>query len=269
MLLIGLLTAYLTGFLTLAFAQRSFMYHPDTGDEKSFLALAGQHKLLPWRDSAGQLIGWKRVGNVPAKNRMLILHGNGGSALARTYFMDGLAGGQSETWDFYCLEYPGYGSRLGSPTETSILAAGNDAMSDLLIQDARPLFITGESLGTGVACILASKYPDKVKGIFLVTPYTSTVDVAVGRFPIFPVRLVMQDKYEAEAALKNYSGPVAFLLAGQDYVVPTRFGQALHDSYSGPKKLWIQGSAGHNTLDFNPHAAWWKEVDNFLLKGAS
>jgi pimeloyl-ACP methyl ester carboxylesterase len=76
----------------------------------------------------------------------------------------------------------------------------------------------------------------------------------------------MQDRYEAAAALKEYSGPVAVLLAGQDYIVPTRFGQALFDGYTGPKRLWIQQGAGHNTLDYNPGAAWWTEVSNFLLQ---
>ena len=71
---------------------------------------------------------------------------------------------------------------------------------------------------------------------------------------------------EAAAALKEYSGPVAVLLAGEDYIVPTRFGQKLFDDYRGPKKLWVQQNAGHNSLDYNPKAAWWKEVSDFLMQ---
>jgi pimeloyl-ACP methyl ester carboxylesterase len=133
-----------------------------------------------------------------------------------------------------------------------------------LLQDSRPLFIAGESLGTGVACLLAAKHPDKVRGLFLATPYTSTTDVAQGRFPIFPVSLVMQDRYEAARALRKYRGPVAILLAGQDMIVPTHYGQKLFDGYGGPKRLWIQADAGHNTLDYDPQAKWWKEVSDFL-----
>jgi fermentation-respiration switch protein FrsA (DUF1100 family) len=56
------------------------------------------------------------------------------------------------------------------------------------------------------------------------------------------------------------------LLAGRDIIVPARFGQALFDGYNGPKKLWIHPNAGHNTLDYDPRAAWWKDVSDFLLR---
>ena len=258
---IVLLTIYGTSLLTLFFSQRSFMYHPNIGAEAGFLAKAKAHGVRPWRDESGKLIGWKRE-NMGAKKKMLILHGNGGDALSRTYLMDGFEkiGG----WDFYVLEFPGYGWREGAATESTIMAAANDALKELQRKDDRPIFAGGESLGTGVACLLAAKNPDAIQGLFLVTPYTSTSDVAEGRFPFFPVRLLMQDRYDATRALKEYSGPVAVVLAGNDYIVPTRFGQALFDGYDGPKKLWIQPSAGHNTLDYDASAGWWKEVAHFL-----
>lgn len=260
---------YCGTFIALATMQRSFMYHPDRYDEAGALRMAATHGVLPWRDASGKLIGWRRVGKQPARNRLLILHGNGGSALARTYFMDGLGKLDGGTlWEFYALEYPGYGWREGTPTESSIVGAVESALQELTRTDTRPLYIAGESLGTGVGCILASRHPDKIHGLFLATPYTSTTDVAVGRFPMFPVRAVMLDRYDAATALKQYSGPVAMLLAGNDYIIPTRFGQKLYDEYSGPKKLWIQPNAGHNTLDYDPHAGWWKEVSDFLLHPA-
>lgn len=252
---------YLAAFAMLASMQRTFMYHPERGDEQRFLAMAKSENVRPWRDGQNNLIGWKRtsqprktehrVPDVAAKNRLLILHGNGGHALSRTYFMDGFAaldGG--ETWEFYALEYPGYGWRGGQHTQTEIVADAEKALLQLMQTDSRPLYIAGESLGTGVACLLAAKHPDKVRGLFLASPYTSTVDVAQGRFPMFPVGLVLRDRYEAARALENYRGRVAVLLAGRDLVVPTHYGQQLFDDYCGTKKLWIQTEAGHNTLDY-------------------
>ena len=252
---------YGVSLLALFLKQRTFMYHPNVGGEKDFLALAPAHGVLPWRDEDGKLIGWKRE-SAGAKSKMLILHGNGGDALSRTYFMDGFA--KTGHWNFYALEYPGYGWREGALSETAILDSANHALKELQRQDARPIYATGESLGTGVACLLAGKNPDAIRGLFLVTPYTSTADVAAGRFPFYPVRFLMLDKYNATRALKEYSGPVAILLAGSDNIVPTRFGQALFDGYKGPKKLWIQPEAGHNSLDFKPQLSLWKEANHFL-----
>jgi pimeloyl-ACP methyl ester carboxylesterase len=266
--LYGALTIYFGVFLLLALMQRSLMYHPQRGAEAEYLARASQERVQPWRDDNGTLIGWKKT-PPHAQNRMLILHGNGGDALARTILMEGLGAlHNGNLWEFYCLEYPGYGWRHGNASQTTIVAAGDEALRELLKNDAPPLFLTGESLGTGVACLLAAKHPQQIRGLFLITPYTSTADVAAGRFPIYPVRLVMQDTYEAARALRAYSGPVAVLLAGHDHIVPTRFGRKLFDDYHGPKKLWMQPDADHNSLDFNPRAAWWHELSDFLLQSA-
>ncbi len=262
-----LLTIYCLAFLLLATSQRTFMYHPTRGTEQHYLEKAKSQNVQPWRDEQNNLIGWQRTSPSPASNRLLIFHGNGGDALMRTYFMDGFGALDSgKLWEFYAFEYPGYGWRGEHPNQKDIVAAADVALETLWKHDHRPIYLAGESLGTGVACLLAAKHPEQVKGLFLATPYTSTLDVAQGRFPMFPVRLAMQDRYEAANALKSYNGPAVVVLAGRDVIVPTHYGQALFDGYRGPKKLLIQPDAGHNTLDYNPRAVWWKDVSDFLLK---
>ena len=267
----------------LASMQRTFMYHPERGTEAQFLKMATTQNVEPWRDNNNEFIGWKRtdfqnsnqnsqhrVLDVPARNRLLIFHSNGGHALTRTYFMDGLGAlDNGKNWEFYALEYPGYAWRDGVHSEAEIVPEAERALLQLTKNDARPVFLAGESLGTGVACILAAKHPDKVRGLFLVTPFTSIVDVAQGRFPFFPVGLVLQDRYEAAHALENYRGRVAVLLAGRDTIVPTHYGQKLFKDYRGAKKLWIQAEAGHNTLNYNPQLKMWREVADFLTEHAA
>ena len=205
---------------------------------------------------------------------MLLLHGNGGDALSRTYLMDALGSqgeqGKRPDFDFYSLEYPGYGSRGGNANQSEIVAAAEAALSELLkpdkTRDNRPLYLVGESLGSGVACLLAAKNPGEVRALLLITPYTSTTDVAASEFPLFPVRLALQDTYEAQQALKSYSGRIAVLLAEKDEMIPTRFGQSLFDGYRGPKQLWVEPGAGHNSLDFNPRTPRWSEIKGFLLQ---
>lgn len=266
MILWSFLLSYAVVLLILFWVQRSLIYFPEKGTESDYLAQAARSNLASWRDRNGKLIGWKRA-NSRAKNRMVVFHGNGGTALMRTYFLDGLGALENgNLWEFYVLEYPGYAWRDGAPSQNSILAAAQSALDDLGRDDARPVFLCGESLGTGVASLLAAKNPNFVRGLFLVTPFTSAADVAAEQFPVFPVRWMLLDQFHSAKALKSYSGPVAVLLAGRDVNVPTRFGQQLFDGYQGPKKRWIQAEAGHNSLDYNPKAAWWKEVSDFLLK---
>ena len=57
------------------------------------------------------------------------------------------------TWGIpnYTPEYPGYGARPGPTSEQAIKSAAERALKQLLAQDSRPLYLLGESLGSGVA----------------------------------------------------------------------------------------------------------------------
>jgi len=77
----------------------------------------------------------------------------------------------------------------------------------------------------------------------------------------------MLDRYESVKHLENYRGPVAVLIAGRDEVIPARHGHALYDAYAGPKRRWVQEDRSHNNVNFEPGAAWWGEVMDFLVSG--
>ncbi len=259
---------YLGMVMYLAGCQRSFIYYPNRASESDLLATAPYHRVEPWRDAEARIIGWFRKDERVASgaHRVIVFHGNAGHAQHRTYFADGFQAHPDAFWDVYIFEYPGYGARPGSPSEKSIKREAESAARLLLDASDAPLFLAGESLGSGVACHLAGVLGDRVSGLFLVTPFTSLVDVARYHYPVFPVRWLMRDRYDNVTPLSNYRGRVAVLLAGRDEVVPTRFGQALYDVYDGPKQLWVQEDRTHNTLDLLPTAPWWGEVTGFLTK---
>ncbi len=189
------------------------------------------------------------------------MHGNAGHSLHRQYF----ARGFEPYFSVYLLEYPGYGSRPGRPGEDAFVEAARQAVQQLVEEDpALPVFLLGESIGTGVATRLATMFPDLIPGVLLVTPFTNLVDVGRLSFPRVLVRAVLRDRFDNEAALEGYTGRVGFLLAGQDEVVSTELGQRLYDGFTGEKRMWIQEGAGHNTLDFSPTSPWWQEAAAFL-----
>jgi hypothetical protein len=85
---------------------------------------------------------------------------------------------------------------------------------------------------------------------------------------LLPVRLMILDRWDNVTALHDYHGPLAMLIAGEDEVVTAAQGQILFDSYGGPKRLWIEPEATHNTVNFSPYAPWWSEVSDYLLKSS-
>ena len=245
--------------IVLAGCQRSMMYLPSRSSEASALQLGERSGLAPWRNQAGELIGWHATHQPVTRNALLIFHGNAGSAAHRSYLVYGFQPALAS----YVLEYPGYGSRSGAPSETAFYAAAEEAFAQLQTHYEH-IYLAGESMGSGVATYLAGQYPDQVAGLVLITAFDSLAEVARHHYPIFPVRLLMRDRFDSAEHLKTYNGPIAIMLAEEDEVVPFRFGKRLYDGYAGPKKLWVQSGRSHNTLDYNSDHAWWSEVLDFL-----
>jgi pimeloyl-ACP methyl ester carboxylesterase len=244
--------------------QRQLIYFPETAAEGALLDAAEHSGLQAWRDRDGQLIGWQARTPGESRHRLVVFHGNAGHALYRQYFAAGflsLAAG----WQVYLFEYPGYGARPGSPSESGIKAAASSAIEALLAEDARPVYLAGESLGSGVATYLASTFGTQIAGLLLVTPFTSLADVAGHHYGGLPAKALLRERYDSTAALDQYRGPVAFLVAGHDEIVPAALGRQLYEGYRGPRLLREQPGAGHNSLDFNPGASWWREVADFWL----
>jgi pimeloyl-ACP methyl ester carboxylesterase len=264
MRVLTILAAVYFGLMLLVFlAQRSMLYHPAKAPLETLTKLAQNFGFQPWQNSAGDFIGWKQLvqTNGP-RNRVLIVHGNAGSAIDRVDYAEGVK--RVMPCDVYILEYPGYGARPGAPSEKSLLAAADEAMA--LIEKDGPIYLIGESLGTGVASYLAGTHPKSVAALLLMAPYHNLTEVAQNHMPIFPVRWLLQDKFPSAQYLRAYHGPVAVVLAGQDEVIPKRFGRHLYDDYNGPKKLWEIDGAYHNDLP-EQSPEWWQELVAFWKAG--
>ena len=254
-----------TGLLLLvAGCQSSLLYFPKRGEEEAMIGEARLQKIHPWRDANGRLIGWHGP-NPRAANRLVVFHGNAGRALDRSYYIDAFeALGAGADWEVWILEYPGYGSRSGSPGKTAFIEAGRQAVQQLLAADSRPLHLLGESIGSGTACALAGEMPDRIAGLALIVPLARLQEVAQQKFRWLPVGLLLRDKFDNIAALASYRGRVAIVVAGSDEVVGAAQGRKLHDSYTGPKLLIVLTGAGHNSFDIHETAPWFGKVSAFL-----
>ena len=165
--------------------QRRLIYYPARIDMPAAGAMAAQRGFEPWYARSGELLGWRvSPGPVDAAGegrqtpRVLVLHGNAGHALHRTFYRTHLG----QHWRIHILEYPGFGVRDGRPSEESLVAAASQAFTELLATGASPVYLLGESLGTGVAAAVAARFPDEVAGLLFITPFTSLEDVAAWHF---------------------------------------------------------------------------------------
>jgi fermentation-respiration switch protein FrsA (DUF1100 family) len=238
-LLALLFVAYAAVVLLFALAQRRLQYIPSHEDPSG----KGTERFRPWRGPSGELFGYLHGPAKPARV-LLFFHGNGGEALHRDWVAP-LAGEETLV---ALVEYPGYGARPGSPSETGLFAAATAAYD--LVTAAHPgvpVVAMGESLGTGVASFLASQRP--VERLALVSPFTSIGDVAVWHYPWLPVRWLLRDRYESARWLAEARVPLQVVHGDRDDIVPIRFAEALVAGYPGkPKALTRLEGAGHNDL---------------------
>jgi hypothetical protein len=255
--------AAVLALLAVAFlAQRRLLYFPSRYGLEPAVRAAQARGLEPWTDASGRFVGWRspHPSGAPVA-RAIVLHGNAGTALDRSYLRDVLQGPGAPPVDVFLLEYPGYGPRDGSPTESSIVAAATEAI-DALGTDL-PVLLVGESLGSAAAVLAAAARP-RVAGLLLVTPVSSVVALARRHYPVVPSFLV-RDAFRADRALPRYPGRVAFLVAGRDEVAFPDQARALFTAFPGPKLLREEPEANHNTLRYDPRDPLWADTLRFLL----
>lgn len=249
------------GFVGLLFfTQRNLIFLPSRTGEEQGRAFAARQGLQVW-EHEGTFHGWKDPGEGDAA--ILIFHGNAGAAFHRDYFRD-LFRGLERTRDhaIYILEYPGYGFRGGRPSEAAFREAAAAAHA-LLAEQYASILLVGESLGSGMATWVAGE--KGADGVLLVTPFRRLADVAAHHHPWVPVRWLLHDRFENDRHLENFPGPVAFVVAGRDGVIPPHLARALYTSFDGPKLWRLQEDADHNSIYYGPGGTFWAEVMSFLL----
>jgi len=258
------LFVYLAVVLYYLLMQRSFIYFPQTQSLDTALASVDQMGGTAWRDGDGNWLGW-RDGAPGANRRVLVMHGNAGQAVDRRYWTTLFRGlHESGPWEIFVLEYPGYGPRAGKPSEQALRDAALQAMDLLQTEQPGRVLLLGESLGSGVAAHVAAARPDALAGMLLVTPFASLGAVAQHHMPFLPVSLLLRDRFDTLDLLTNFEGPMVIVTGSDDTIVPEPLALPLKAAHRGKLLHWSQPGAGHNTIDVNPRAEGWREIDTFL-----
>jgi pimeloyl-ACP methyl ester carboxylesterase len=160
----------------------------------------------------------------------------------------------------YLVNYRGYGGSTGRPSESALVA---DALAvyDQLHGRYPQISIVGRSLGTGIAVQLAAAR--EVHRLVLVTPYDSLADVAAAHMPIFPVRLLMRDRFDSASRAQAVAAPVLAIIASDDEIIPRGRSEALVNAFprSQVRAVLLDG-ATHNSIDLYP--GYLRAIGDFL-----
>ncbi len=160
----------------------------------------------------------------------------------------------------YLVNYRGYGGSSGSPSEAALFADALRLFDSLRERHAR-VSVIGRSLGSGVATYLASRRP--VERLVLATPYDSTLAVARASYPIYPVGLLLKDRYESVRYAAEVPSPALLLVAENDTLIPREHSNRLARSFDPAQvRLVVVEGAGHNDIAAYPR--YWQAIADFL-----
>ena len=224
--------------LFLYLRQRSLIYYPHPEVKTSELQSI-------WLDNNGQKLKiWKGI--TESKTALLYFGGNAEDVLHSHAELERIYPDLS----LYLMNYRGYGGSTGSPSEAALFS---DALVlyDRVMTDHDEVIVMGRSLGTAVAVYLAAERP--VKGMVLVTPYSSMVALARHYYPYLPVNPLLKDRFESDVRAPQIDIPVLALVAERDEIIPAKVSEGLIAAFNRglAEKVVIEG-AHHNTIDNYP-----------------
>jgi fermentation-respiration switch protein FrsA (DUF1100 family) len=199
---------------------------------------------VPRTDGAEQF-GWvMRSAGSDEGTWVLFLHGNAATIAAKVNIAH-----YSELRNLgvnvLAPEYHGFAGLNGVPTET-VLAADARAAYDYLrtVRRVAPahIVIYGWSLGSAVAVGLASEVEQAA--VILEGAPASLVDISRQRYPLFPIRLLMRNRFESIQKINRIRAPILFLHSPEDAVIPIAEGRRLYDAARG-EKTFVEVRGGH------------------------
>jgi uncharacterized protein len=221
--------------------QRKILFRCDAAEvDPATLGLRAQTLRLK-TDDGETLLAWSFP---PAPQRPLVLyfHGNAGGLDLRAERFRAIA---EAGMGLLAIEYRGYASSTGSPSEGGLKLDGEAAYAAAIASGVAPQRIValGESLGSGVAVALAARH--KVGALVLDSPYSSIADVAAATYWFVPVRALLHDPFRNELLIGSVKAPVLIVHGTKDGVVPIRFGEKLFALANQPKEFWRVEGAAH------------------------
>jgi uncharacterized protein len=197
---------------------------------------------VPRRDGLRQF-AWV----MPARNDapwILFLHGNA-STIASPVSLSHYRALRNAGLNVAAPEYRGFGGLDGAPNEhtlTDDVRAAYDYLRAVRDASPRSIVVYGWSLGSALAIDLASQV--ETAGLVLEGAPASQTGMSQRRYPLFPMRLLMQRQYESIEKIVAIRTPILFLHSPEDDVVPIAQGRMLFDAATA-QKTFIEVRGGH------------------------
>ena len=219
--------------------------HP--GAPRDYNLFSTQEIYIPTKDNIS-LLSWLNIGS----NKLPLLvyfHGNsfhiGDRAQRIQKYID-------KNWNVLIVSYRGFGGNKGVPTEKNLYADGESVLkwiSNNTKFKHNQIVVYGESLGSGVAVELGTKY--NFLSVVLEAPFTSITDIAKKRYKIYPIKLLLKDKFDNLSKIDKIKSPLLIISGKKDEIVPHNHSiELINKAIVKKKGVFIDEAIHNNLYDF-------------------
>ena len=257
---VTIIAVIVIGFpLLMYLAQDSLIFHPQRLPESHRVALAQRgsvESLFIDSPDGTRLHAWH------VKGEPLIMY-FGGNAEEVSWMLSAAAG-RAPGIGWLLVDYRGYGSSGGSPSEAALVA---DAIGwyDEMKKQYTTIYAFGRSLGSGVAVQLAAQRP--IAGVILVSPFDSMVELGKRYYPFLPVGWMLKHRFDSVSLAPAIKSPLLCIVASADEIIPAEHSKRLYEAWGGEKRWVGLEGAGHNSTD--NAANYWPSILKFLSEKSS
>ena len=241
-LFLVLVFIYISILLILFFFQRNLLYHPSENNYSGDKLTASIEKVKIKTQDNIDLLGWYHKKNSNNYKTILFLHGNAGSLENRIHKLNHFG---SMNINFLVIAWRGFSGNNGEPTEKGLYEDSRSAIFWLKKQGIveKDIVVYGESLGTGVATEIAQN--NNYAGVILESPFTSMIDAAKNKYPFFPIKFLLKDKYENDKKIKKIKSPILIMHGQVDKIVPFWMGEKIYNMANKPKYSYFTKHDNH------------------------
>jgi len=206
-----------------------------------------------------QLRGWYVSGAVSKRRPLLVYYGgNAEEVSGNLWDMARLQAGA-----YLFMNYRGYGDSEGKPSQKNLCRDALYILDTLAARENIPMnhiVLMGRSLGSGVAVYVAAHRP--VRGIILVTPFDSLLNVARHHYPVLPVKYLLKHPFDSAALAPGVKMPALVIIGDQDNIIPNQRSTELAQQWGGPLETMVIEGAGHNDIQLDHR--YWEAINSFL-----
>lgn len=147
--------------------------------------------------------------------------------------------------DIAALNYRGFAKSEGIPNQTKLFSDSLE-IYDRFKSKYKNIIIVGRSLGCSVATHLSSKRESK--GLILITPTDSLLEIAKNRYPIFPIELLLKNTFDSLPHTKYIDSPTTILMVKNDTIIPNKNTLALKKNIKNLILFESLENSGHNQI---------------------